>query len=117
MAWYKIPLDPEDEQRFDITLDIAGESVDLNLHLRYNSEGDFWSMDIAQASDGTMLISNMPLLTGEYPAADILGQFQHLGLGSSVVIKTTDETVLDYPNLESLGTDFVLMWGSGDPYE
>lgn len=114
MAWYEIPLDPEDEQQFDIVVEVDGQSVFLNLHLRYNSEGDFWHMDVALQDTDEILISNVPLLTGEYPSADILAQFQHFGLGSAMIIKASDDIENDFPSFEEIGTDFILVWGSGD---
>ena len=114
MGWYEIPLEATDDQQFNISLEVNGGSVYLNMHLRYNTEGDFWHMDISKPDNGEMLISNVPMLTGEYPSADLLSQFQHLGIGSAIIVKATDDIKEDYPNFDQLGTDFVLFWGSGD---
>lgn len=115
MAWGTVPLDSYPDQEIDIVVDVDDETaVDLILHFSYNSEGDFWHLDITRADSGEMLLSNAPMLTGEYPAADLLGQFQHLGIGSAVIVRMTDGIDLDYPNLDTLGTDFLLVWGGGD---
>ena len=117
MAWYTVPLDTTPEQEIDITLDMGDEALDLTLHLTYNTEGDFWRMDIRRQEDDEILIANLPMLTGEYPAADLLGQFQYLGIGSAVILKLSDDVISDYPDLESFGTEFALFWYDGQDDE
>lgn len=112
MAWYEIPVDPYPDQQFSVNVVVDDENVALILRLRYNTEGDFWHMDVSDGNTGEMLISNAPLLTGEYPGADLMRQFEYVGLGSALVIKATDTADGDYPNQENLGTDYVLVWGS-----
>ena len=41
---------------------------------------------------------------------DLLGQFQHLGFGSAMVINAGNGS-LDSPDDSTLGSDFVLVWG------
>ena len=114
MSWQYIPLRPIPDQEFSVTVTVNEENIPIILHLRYNTEGEFWRMDIMNGRTGEMLISNVPLVTGEYPAADRLAQFRHLGIGSVLVLKNTEETVADIPGLDDLGTDFLLIWGSMD---
>lgn len=114
MALYEIPLDTTPDQQFRITVDINGENVPLVMRLRYNTEGDFWHMDISDGITGEMRLSNVPLLTGQYPAANIMRQFKYMGLGDAVIVKTTDGAESDSPDFYNLGTDFVLVWGSVD---
>lgn len=114
MAWYEIPLDTTPDQQFNVTVQVGEENVSLILHLRYNTEGDFWHMDITNAETEEMLIAHVPLLTGEYPAADILEQFEYIGIGSVIILKMTDAAEGDFPNLDNLGTDYVLYWGRED---
>lgn len=114
MAWHDIPIDPGQDQRFGITVEVGEENIALILHLRYNTEGDFWRMDVTNAVTEEMLISNVPLLTGEYPAADILEQFEYIGIGSAIVLKMTDDAEGDFPNLKNIDTDYVLFWGKED---
>ena len=90
MGWQYIPLKPLPDQEFNVTVTANGENIPLILHLRFNTEGKFWHMDISNGRTGVMLLSNLPLLTGEYPAADRLAQFQHLGIGSMLVLKNTE---------------------------
>lgn len=114
MAWQYIPLSPIPDQEFSVTVKANGKNIPLILHLRFNTEGEFWHVDISDGRTGKMLLSNQPLVTGEYPAADRLGQFRHLGIGSMLVLKNTNETEADIPGLEDLGTDFLLIWGAID---
>lgn len=114
MAWYEIPLDPNPDQQFNITVTVGEENVGLILHLRYNTEGEFWHMDVSDGSTEEMLLSNVPLLTGEYPAADILRQFEYIGIGQAIVLKVTDGASGDFPNLDNLGSDYILVWGKAD---
>jgi len=114
MAWHEIPLDSAPDQEFRVTVGVNDENIPLVIRLRYNTEGAFWHMDITDGNTSEMLISNVPLVTGEYPAADLLRQFQYLGLGTAVILPMTDKTASDRPGRFDLGTDFVLVWGSED---
>lgn len=114
MAWHEIPLDTTPNQEFRVTIGVEDNNIPLIIHLSYNTEGDFWHMDISDGSTSEMLIANVPLVTGEYPAADLLRQFQYLGLGTAVILPITDKTLSDRPGLADLGADFVLVWGSED---
>ena len=111
MGWHTIPLDTTPDQQFSVTVDVGGKNVPLILHFRYNTEGDFWHMDVTDARSQKMLISNLPIVTGQYPAADLLRQHQYLGIGSALVVKNTETTEADTPGLFDLGTDFLLLWG------
>ena len=114
MAWQYIPLTPFYDQEFSVTVNVNGENIPLIMHLRFNTEGEFWRMDISDGRTGKMLISGVPLVTGAYPAADRLAQFQHLGIGSMLVLKNSEMTEADLPGYEDLGTDFLLIWGAVD---
>lgn len=114
MAWYEIPLDTTPDQKFNVTVEVGEENVSLILHLSYNTEGDFWRMDVTNVDTEEMLISHVPLLTGEYPAADILEQFNYVGIGQAVILKLTNGAEGDFPNIDNLGTDFILVWGKDD---
>ena len=114
MAWQEIPLRPIYDQVFNVTVSVNSVNVPLIMHLRYNTEGEFWHIDISDGRTGEMLVSHIPLVTGEYPAADRLGQLQHLGIGSMIILKDTEETETDIPGLDDLGTDFLLIWGTPD---
>ena len=114
MAWNVVPLETYPDQVIHVTVPAQNkQNVQLILHLRYNTEGGFWRMDISDSQDN-MLVSGAPLLTGEYPAANILQQFDYLGIGSAIILNMTEATDADIPGLSDLGTDFVLIWGDSD---
>ena len=52
MAWNEIPLDPTPDQEFRVTVAVGDENKPLVIRLRYNTEGEFWRMDV---SDGNTL--------------------------------------------------------------
>jgi len=114
MAWYLIPLDAIPNQEISVTVEVGEENVALILNLRYNTEGEFWKIDISDGNTGNMLISGVPLLTGEYPSADILRQFKYVGIGSALIVRLSDGARGDFPDIDNLGTDYVLVWGKGD---
>lgn len=114
MAWYEIELDTTPDQEFTVAVEVGEEVVNLIIRLRYNTEGDFWHMDISDGNTLEMLISNAPLLTGEFPSGDLLKQFEYVGIGQAAILKVTDGAKGDFPNLENLGTDYVLVWGKED---
>ena len=109
MTYKVIPLTSEPDQKFKITLPIDGKNITLSLRIRYNTAGNYWWLSVTD-SNGNMLIDSLPLFTGEYPAADILGQYSYLNIGSACVIKT-GTAQMDIPDDTNLGTEFVLVWG------
>ena len=114
MAYHIIPLDTTPDQQFNVTVEAGGENIPLILRLRYNTEGEFWHMDVSDGRSGEALIANVPLVTGKYPAANLLRQAAHLGLGAAVILPVSEVTRGDIPDLSNLGTDFALCWGSED---
>lgn len=109
MGYKIIPLTTDPDQNFKCTLPVDGKNLNLYFRLRYNTEGDCWIMTVYD-SNRNILLDSIPLVTGEYPSADILGQYEYLGLGSTCVINIGN-TEMDIPDATNLGTDFVLVWG------
>lgn len=68
----------------------------------------YWVMQVSD-SLGNVLISSVPLLTGSYPAANILAQFGYLNIGSAYIINL-GQVSDDYPNSTELGNNFILLW-------
>lgn len=107
MATQIVPLTPNMNQNFKITLSVDGKNITLNLAFVYNTPGGYWFMSISD-NIGNMLLDAIPLVTGNYPTADILGQYTYLGLGSAMIVPIG--SVQGIPNETNLGTDFVLAW-------
>jgi Domain of unknown function (DUF6983) len=104
-----VPLTTAPNQTMSVDLSVNNVSMLLNLNLRFNELSRYWIMDISDA-DNNMLLSNIPLLTGVYPAANVLGQFQYLEIGSAYVLNISNDLSRDYPADDDLGTDFILLW-------
>lgn len=109
MALQQIPLDTSPNQSFNITLDIDGQNTTLRLTIRFNELSGYWLMDIANEQKISIL-QGIPLVSGVYPADNLLGQYGYLNIGSAFLLRTNDD-LTDIPNETNLGTSFVLVWG------
>lgn len=105
-----VPLDNSPNQSFQTTLFIDGRNITLGLDLRYNDMAGYWTMRITDPVTGEIILDSVPLVTGEYPASNVLGQYAYLGIGSAYVIAKGGSS-LDFPDDEGLGNYFVLIWG------
>lgn len=106
-----VNLSSAPNQSFLANLTVNGATLKLNLSVRFNEIAQYWTMQIADTT-GTILLASIPLLTGSWPSANILGQYQYMQIGSAYVLNVSNGgTDLDYPNGQDLGTDFILLWG------
>lgn len=108
MADQVIPLTSDPEQSFEVALSINGNTVRLQVTVYFNEMSGYWLMDISD-SNSNPLLASIPLITGTWPAANILAQYQYLNIGSAYVINIGNNPN-DYPTSSSLGNDFVLVW-------
>lgn len=81
-------------QRYTVSL--AG--VFYQFTLKWNPAGPCWLLDIADDA-GEPVLLGVPLLTG----ADLLEQFEYLGIGGALVIQS-DKSIDEVPTFTSLGT-------------
>jgi len=107
-----IPLTNAPNQNFRVTVTVDGANVTLGCRLRYSEMAGFWVLSISDANDN-LLLDSVPLLTGVWPAANILGQYGYLRIGSAYVINAGNDTASqsDSPDDTNLGTGYVLVWG------
>jgi hypothetical protein len=110
MSQQIVPLTSAPNQTFAITLSVDGEPLTLNLTFRYNEIAKYWGMSAADRNN-IPLVVNVPLVTGNNPACNILNQFAYLRIGSAFVINQSGTLALNYPDNTDLGTDFILVWG------
>ena len=110
MAYKIIPLTTNANQSFTCTLPVDGKNITLAFTFVYNTPGGYWYMSVTDAKTQTMLLDAVPLVTGEYPAADLLEQYEYLGIGSAAIIPTS-ALATGIPDDTNLGTDYVLVWG------
>ena len=108
---YEIPLTTEPNQSFKITIPVNGKNLELKLIVRFNTIANYWVMTVIDVLSDDILIDSLPLLTGQYPAANILEQYAYLEIGSAVIINTSTMDISDEPNDKNLGTDYILVWG------
>lgn len=102
-----IPLQVAPNQTFSVQLTVDGKPLTLRLALSYSEMAGYWQMAISDAI-GNLLIASVPLITGWYPAANILAQYGYLKIGSAYVLNTGNASV-DYPGPNNLDL-FSLLW-------
>ena len=110
MANQIIPLTTQPNQSMTVQLTVDGASLVLNLALNYSYMAGHWNMSIYTAQ-GSLLVANLPLITGVFPAANILEQYGYLQIGSAYLLNNGSAVAEDYPSVSTLGTAFSLLWG------
>ena len=103
-----IPLTNAQNQTLNVSLSVDGNVLRLTLFITYSEMAQYWVMSVSDSA-GTLLLSSIPLITGTWPAANILAQFGYLKIGSAYVINL-GQVPDDYPNADELGGSFVLLW-------
>lgn len=109
MSVQLIPLTTSPNQTFQSTLAVDGKNITLEFNLKYNEIAEYWIMKITN-SDKVILLDSIPLIPGGYPADNIIEQYRYLGIGSAFIVKSSN-VAADYPSANTLGTDFLLVWG------
>lgn len=107
MAQQIIVLTQAPNQTFTVQLSVDGNPLTLNLQLSYSTMSGWWQLQISDVQ-GNVLIASVPLITGQYPSANILAQYGYLAIGSAYILNTGNNTI-DYPADTSL-TKFSLLW-------
>lgn len=105
-----IPLTNNPDQNFITTIPVDGKNLTLKLRISFNTAANYWVLSITDPKTGKLILDNIPLLAGEYPAADLLGQYKYLGLGSATIVNVGNNS-MDSPDSTNLGSDFLLLWG------
>ena len=108
---YVIPLTTAPNQTFTCTIPIDGENRRLVFALRYNSVAEYWCMTIHDPELRRTLVDSLPILTGQYPAADLLEQVRYLGLGSATIVEVGPTDPGANPDDSNLGASYQLVWG------
>lgn len=102
-----VPLQQAANQTFAAQLTVNNAPLTLNLTLSYIEMAGYWNLAIADVNNN-LLIASVPLITGWYPAANLLAQYQYMKIGSAYLLNTGNDTV-DYPGPYDL-TNFSLLW-------
>lgn len=107
MSEQLVPLVQAPNQTFTVQLTVDGAPLTLNLTLSYSVMSGWWQMQVADAQN-TQLVASIPLVTGYYPAANLLAQYGYLKIGSAYLLNT-GSSVNDFPGANDL-TSFSLLW-------
>lgn len=65
-------------------------------------------MSISDHDTGERLIDGLPLLPGDYPGANLLGQYRYLNIGSMALVSATSNDSM--PTFDSLGKEHFVVW-------
>ena len=114
MADQIVPLTSAPNQSVRVDLSVDGSTLTLNLKVRYNDVAGYWVMTILDAN-GNLLLDSLPMLTGIWPAANILSQFVYLKIGSCYLINVSG-VAQDNSGPQDLGGPFQLLWSDTPPF-
>jgi len=132
----QVPVTNAPNQKFTASLQVDVSTLYLNLAIRYNEMAGYWVMDISD-SNNNLLVASTPLITGLWPAGNLLQQQAYLRIGSAYIVNVSNKVPIgtkglgygeggygegpyggipgfagvDYPDNTNLGTDFQLWWG------
>lgn len=108
---YVIPLTADPNQTFRCVIPIDGDNKALRFFLSYNAVAKYWNMRISDDNNNT-IVDSIPIITGEYPAANILEPYSYLNIGSATVVPVGSMPPEKVPDDANLGTEFFLVWGN-----
>lgn len=120
VAQVVLPITAGANQTITSTLPVNGGNVTLTFEFTWNAPGGYWFMSITD-DNNNLLLDAVPVITGKYPAANILGPYQYLGIGSAYLVPA-DSSLPDNPDFNSLGTStstgstFFLIWSDSVGY-
>jgi hypothetical protein len=103
-----VQLDASPGQTFNVTLNVNNALLTLGLALNYNVMAGYWMMTIFDQV-GNLLLSNIPMLTGTWPAGNLLQPYGYLRIGSAFLINVSGDTG-DYAGSTNLGNSYNLIW-------
>jgi ABC-type multidrug transport system permease subunit len=103
-----IPLTQAPNQTFTVQLTVDGNPLTLAFQLAYLAMSGWWQLQVTNVQ-GVLLVASIPLITGYYPAANMLAQYGYLQIGSAYLLNTGNSPD-DYPGMNDL-VAFSLLWG------
>ena len=108
-----IPLTSSPNQSFSSSLLVDGAALTLQVAISWSELAGYWVMTILDVA-GNLLLDSIPLITGWYPAANLLAQYGYLQIGSAFILNE-GSSIADYPTRNDLGQSFILLWGDTAP--
>jgi hypothetical protein len=113
MSAQLVPLIIQPNQRFTIQLNVNGQALTLNLVLAYSAMAGYWQLAVSDVN-GNLIVASVPLVTGLYPDANLLAQYEYLQIGEAYMLNTGDGGA-DYPGQYDL-SQFSLLWSDNTEY-
>lgn len=134
MSLQVIPLNNSPNQSYTVQLSVDGSSLTVNITVKFNEMAGYWILSISDVNNN-LLVDSVPMVTGTYPAGNLLQQQAYLKIGSWYLVNVSNLIVenslgygqqgygttpyggviqeggVDYPNNTNLGTDFQLWVG------
>lgn len=98
-----IPLSNAPNQSLQVTLPTANGSLTLNLQVSFNEVGLWWVMQIYDQSFN-IILSDVPLLTGYWPGANILAPYAYTNCGTWYIINNSGG-ISDWPGVNGWGAN------------
>jgi hypothetical protein len=89
MSLQVVPLSTAPNQSFAAALNVDGAALTLNLDIHFNEMAGYWVMSISDANNN-LLIDSVPMLTGSWPAGNLLAQQQYLKIGSAYIVNVSN---------------------------
>lgn len=108
-----IPLTASPNQNFAVNLQVDGAALTLNFTLTWSEMAGYWVLAVFDVNNN-LLIDSIPLITGWYPAGNILAQYGYLKIGSAFILNEGN-SFSDYPGKTDLGSAWALLWGDTAP--
>lgn len=108
MTIVTIPLTNDPNQSFSVTLPKGDSNITLDCILIWNRIAEYWQLTISDPAKGT-LVESLPLVQGDDVYANLLYQYQYLGIGALFICPMSSQTT-DIPGLNDWGVNAVLNW-------
>lgn len=109
MSVQNVPVTCAPNQQYAVPLTVDGNSLTLILGVHYNEVSHYWVMTIWD-QNYNLLLDSIPMITGNWPACNLLRQYPYLAIGSAYVINVSG-TPGGIPDNTNLGTAYELWWG------
>jgi len=108
MADQVIKIVSSNNQTMNVSLSVDGNVLNLTLTFVFAEMSNYWVMSIYDSTN-TLLVDSIPLVTGYYPANNLLFSYVYLKIGSCYLVNISN-TGEDRPSQGTLSTDWQLIW-------
>lgn len=113
-----LPVTSDPNQTFEVSLPVDSTNKRLKFFFSWNPIGQYWQFDLFdQNRNGAQLLSNIPVFPIDFPYNNTILRYEYKEIGSLYLVNVGDSTSEsnDRPNINNLGTDWVMVWGD-TPY-